>query len=216
MAVNLAKKKWIDVLLLVIIVVLGAAVYFSFARSDRILDKYKNHKDFEVVAATLHENLRFIENNPNNDSAYYSLGQGLYSMQGYDDAIWAFREAVRIAPDKPYYWSFLGTAYQAKKDYPNARDAYIRALEIEPEKPINYVKLAWLYYFRLEPEKNKAFEVLQGGLERFPNNKELLFDITRYYMYDQNREEFLKYAPRYLQIDPNNEPIKKAYEDWRE
>lgn len=179
------------------------------------MDKYSNHKDFATVRETMKANLDFIRKNPNNDSAYYSLGQGFFGLQGYDDAIWAFKEAIRISPNTYYYWSFLGKAYQAKKDYPPTRDAYEKTLEFEPNKPFNYTNLAWLYYFRLEAEKDKAFEVLKKGLEKFPTDKDILFDITRYYIYDENKKEFLKYAPRYINVDATNELINKKYKEWK-
>ena len=211
----LNKKNWLSIVLILIIVGLGMLIFFSLMGEYRLLDKYADHKDFETVRGTMQENLDFIKKNPSNDSAYYSLGQGFYSLKGYDDAIWAFKETVRISPNTYYYWSFLGTAYQAKKDYSSARDAYIKTLELEPDKPLNYTQLAWLYYFRLEPEKDKAFEVLGKGLEKFPTDKDILFDITRYYMYDENKKEFLKYAPRYIKVDATNEAINKKFKEWK-
>lgn len=211
----LNKKNWLSIILILVIAGLGVLIFLSFVRTNRILDKYSNHKDFAAVRETMEVNLDFIGKNPNNDSAYYSLGQGFFSLKGYDDAIWAFKEAIRISPNTYYYWSFLGKAYQAKKDYLPARDAYVKTLELETDKPFNYTNLAWLYYFRLETEKDKAFEVLKKGLEKFPNDKDILFDITRYYMYDENKKEFLKYAPRYIKINPNNGAINKKYKEWK-
>lgn len=163
----------------------------------------------------MEENLGFIKKNQRNEVAYYSLGQEFYALEGYDDAIWAFKKAIEIAPDRYYYWSFLGSAYQAKKDYIAARDAYIKALDLDTTRVLTYTKLSWLYYFRLDAEKEKAYEVLKKGLEQFPDDATLLFDITRYYLYDENKEEFLKYAPHYLKIDQSNDAIKNAYNKWR-
>ncbi len=211
----LNKKSWLGIILVLIIVSLGFFIFLSFIRGDRILDKYSGHKDFVIVRETMKANLDFINKNPNNDSAYYSLAQGFFGMQGYDDAVWALQEAIRIEPSTYYYWSFLGKTYQAKKDYPPARDAYIKTLELEPNQPVNYTQLAWLYYFRLDAEKDKAFDVLKKGLEKFPADNGVLFDITRYYMYDENKEEFLKYAPKYIKIDSNNEAINNKYKEWK-
>lgn len=225
----LSKKNWLSIILILIIAGLGVLIFFSFMRGNIILDKYSDHKDFATVRETMEANLDFISKNPDNDSAYYSLGQGFYSLQGYDDAIWAFKEAVRISPNTYYYWAFLGKASQnqagvlisqGKRDeggilYLSARDSYVKALELESGKPLNYTQLAWLYYFRLEPEKDKAFDVLKKGLSRFPTDKDILFDVTRYYMYDENKKEFLKYAPRYIKINPNNEAVNKKLKEWK-
>lgn len=204
------KKILIIILLIVLAGLIGLSIY-SLNR-DSLLDKYAGKKDFEEIKSALQENLNFIKKNPNNDSAYYSLGQGLFTIGGYDDAVWAFENTVRIAPDKDYYWSFLGKAYQDKKDYVKARDAYIKALELNPNSIFHYAPLAWLYYFRLDAEKDKAYDVLKKGLEKFPTDENLLFDITRYYLYDKNEKEFRKYASRYLKVNPDNQLIKDAYQ----
>lgn len=200
----------IAVLLLAII----GLTYVSLS-GNRMLDKYQGKEGFAQVKPTLEENFAFIKKNPNNDSAYYSLGQGFYALGGFDDAIWAFSEAVKINPKLYYYWINLGNAYKAKKIYLSARNAYIKGLELEPNKQSHYMALAWLYYFRIEPEKDKAFEVLKRGLEKFPDDKDLLFEITRYYLYDKNNEEFLKYAPRYLKIDPKNELVNNYLKELK-
>ena len=186
----------------------------DFALERIFIAKYGDAKDFWPVYGTIKENRELIEKNPGNDSAYYSLGQGYYGLRAYNEAIKALKRATEIKPDNFDYRSFLGKVYQAKKDYPAARDAYIETLRLNPDKQNHYIQLAWLYYFRLDPEKDKAFEVLRRGIEKFPTDRDLLFDITRYYLYDQNKEGFFEFAPRYLKVDPDNELIKTRYNNW--
>lgn len=210
---NFIKNRWPIIVLAIIFFAIIVLTAISLS-GNRMLDKYVGKEGFEQIKPTFEDNFEFIKQNPNNDSAYYSLGQGFYSLKGYDDAIWAFSEAVKINPKLYYYWINLANAYQAKKDYISARDAYIKGLGLEPNKPAFYTALAWLYYFRLEPEKDKAFEVLKRGLEKFPDDKAILFDITRYYLYDKNKEEFLKYAPKYIKLDSANEAINNGLKEW--
>lgn len=212
---KIETRKLIIIVEFVILAVITFLVFYTFTRPERIFNKYTAHKDFETMRPNLEEELALIQDNPSNDTAYYSLGQGFYALEGYDDAIWAFKKAIEIAPNRYYYWSFLGAAYQSRKDYIGARDAYMRALDLDTSRVLTYTKLAWLYYFRLDSEKDKAYEVLKRGLSQFPNDKNLLFDITRYNLYDHNKDEFLKYAPRYLKIDPSYKPISNALKDWR-
>lgn len=211
------RGRKLKILFIVAFVIVAVLIIFStrigdFIEGKRFILKYSQQKDFWLVYPTLKENKEFIKKNHNNHSAYYSLGQGYYGLKAYDQAIDAFSRAIEIVPNNADYWSFLGKVYQAKKVYPKARDAYIETLKLDPDTPYHYTQLAWLYYFRLDPEKDKAFEVLKQGLEKFPEDKDILFDITRYYLYDKNEEEFRKYAPRYLKIDPSNQLIKDSYE----
>lgn len=211
---KLKTYKPLFIIGIVLVTVLAGTIFARSYLGDAVfILKYRNQPGFWSIYDALKENRDFIKKNPNNDSAYYSLGQGLYTIGAIDGAIDAFLNAVHISPKNDYYWSFLGRSYQAKKNYPNARYSYIKALEAGPDKVLNYTKLAWLYYFRLPGEEYKAYEVLKKGLEKFPLDKDILFDITRFYLYDKNEAEFRKYAPRYLKIDPTNELIKKAYEN---
>lgn len=195
-----------------ILVVLAGIFFVSRIPDYLFILKYHKREHFWDVYATYKENRAFIKDNPNNDSAYYSLGQGFYGLGDFDKAIEAFKKAAEIAPEKGHYWTFLGRTYQIKKDYPRASAAYTKTIEADHTRPDNYTTLAWLYYFRLKPEKDKAFDVLKQGLSYFPDDKEILFDITRYYIYDRN-EAFRPYAKHYLKIDPSQILIKNAYEN---
>lgn len=200
------------------VLVVAAILVCTYLPDYLFIQKYKDTPNFWGVYQSLQENREFIAKNPKNDSAYYSMGQTYYSLKDYDTGIKYLKKAIEISPNTYYYWDFLGHVNQAKKDYIEARDAYIKALELEPNKVLLYDQLAWLYYFRIEEEEDKAYEVLKRGLEKFPNNPELLFDITRYYLYDKNKEEFFKYAPIYLKVDPNNPDnlaIKNNYPVWK-
>ena len=210
---KIAKKLTIIVSISLAIIGLCTYVFYPAISDFFFFLPYRSNVEFKKVESALKEDRDMIRKNPRNDSAYYSLGQGLYSLKGgLDDAIWALTRATEIDPTKAYYWSFIAKAYQAKKDYIGARDMFIKVLDVEPNKPVNYTNLAWHYYFRIDAEQKKAFDVLKKGLEIFPEDRAILFDITRYYLYDKNETEFRKYAPRYLKVDSSNEVIKKAYE----
>jgi cytochrome c-type biogenesis protein CcmH/NrfG len=49
-------------------------------------------------------------------------------------ALFAFRQAIRIAPEHPAPLFFLGLAYIRANDYPAARQAWAKALALCPER----------------------------------------------------------------------------------
>lgn len=49
-------------------------------------------------------------------------------------ALFAFQQAIRIAPDHPGPYFFLGLAYIRAQDFPAARGAWSRALALTPER----------------------------------------------------------------------------------
>ncbi len=188
----------------------------SYLEEKTFQNAYSGKKDFEMIFQTWKQNQEFIRQNPRNDSAYYSLGQGYYTLQAYDDSIAALQKAIEINPKNDSYWVFLGRAYQAKKDYPKVIEAFTKALEIDPKKKEHYTQLAWLYYFRTDDQMAKAYDILKKGLETFPNDKDILWDITRFYAYDKNVEGFKKYAPQYLKLDPSNELVLSIQKEIKE
>lgn len=216
---TLSKKICTGVGVALILIFLGFLSYpfaINFFEEQSFQSKYSSKKDFSGVFTTWKENRGFIRQNPNNDSAWYSLGQGYYALGGFDDAIFAFNEAARINPKNDYYWSFLGKAHQAQKDAPRMIEAFVKALEANPKRKENTIQLAWAYYFRTDDQAAKAYDVLRNGLKAFPGDKDLLWDITRYYAYDKNTEEFQKYAPQLLKVDPGNELVKSVMKEIKE
>ena len=78
---------------------------------------------------------RWVKSEPGNVEGWRSLGDGYFFIKQYQDAIKAYREALRIQPDYfRYYstWSRLGLAYDFLKKYDQAIGAYREALRINP------------------------------------------------------------------------------------
>jgi len=65
------------------------------------------------------------------------LGTTLASHDGNavsPPALFAFRQAIRVAPQHPAPYFFLGLAYVRAADYPAARQAWVKALALSPER----------------------------------------------------------------------------------
>ncbi len=215
------KKIYILIGIAIFLALLGASPfalrYFSEKKVEEAFRAtYGSHKDFDRIYSVIHENKALIAQKPDNDSAYDSLAQGYYVLGALDQARDAMLKATELKGDYDAYWSRLGKIYQAKKEYPLAATAYQKALRVNPKKKDHYKNLAWLYYFRFDGADHlKAFPILQSGLQSLPKDKDLLFDITRYYLYDNNVKEFLKYVPQYLAVNPQDSAMKKDYEKMK-
>ncbi len=210
------RRLIIFFILIVILGVVAAAIYpraAAYQKEQQFIAAYKNKKDFDAIYGVIKENLAFIAKDPTDDSAYYSLGQGYFALGAWDEAIDAFHHALALSPKSDYILTWIGKAYQGKKDYANVIEVFSKALEANPAKKENYTQLAWIYYFRTNKETAKAYDVLKKGLEKFPNDKDLLFDITRYSLYDRNVAEFKKYAPLYRAIDPTYKAINDGWDE---
>jgi tetratricopeptide (TPR) repeat protein len=64
----------------------------------------------------------------------YCLGNALYVLNRYDEAIAAYRESLHIHPAFAECWKNLGSAYHDRGDHAEARLAYEEVLTIDPRK----------------------------------------------------------------------------------
>ena len=73
------------------------------------------------------------EKRTGNAEAWYSLGIAYGKLNRYNDAIEAYRQALRINPEYADAWYNLGVAYGNLNRYNDAIEAYRQALRINPE-----------------------------------------------------------------------------------
>ncbi|HYR30112.1 MAG TPA: DUF4062 domain-containing protein, partial [Thermoanaerobaculia bacterium] len=64
----------------------------------------------------------------------YCLGNALYVLKRYDEAIASYREALESHPEFAECWKNLGSAYHDRGDHSQARAAYEEVLKLEPRK----------------------------------------------------------------------------------
>jgi cytochrome c-type biogenesis protein CcmH/NrfG len=76
---------------------------------------------------------QWVKSAPKSADAWRVLGSAYSYLKQYDDAIHAYREALRIQPDGFIAWNLLGSAYNFLKQYDQAIQSYREALRIQPE-----------------------------------------------------------------------------------
>ncbi len=118
---------------------------------------------------------QWVKSEPENAGAWFGLGNAYNGLKQYDQAIQAYREALRIQPEHANAWYNLGIAYNHLKQYDQAIQAYREALRIQPEDASAwynlgnaYVKLdqydqaiqAYREALRIRPEYAKAWNNL--------------------------------------------------------
>ena len=95
-----------------------------------------------------------------NPAAYTwsNLGGAYDNLKRYDDAIAAYRQALRIDPRMAYTWDHLGNTYGKLKRYDDAIEACRQALRIDPEFAGAWGTLAIAY--ALSGNSNAALEAV--------------------------------------------------------
>jgi S1-C subfamily serine protease len=87
-----------------------------------------------------------VKRNPANAAAWFSLGVAFANLKQYDQAIPAYREAIRNEAEYGDAWHNLGVAYANLKDYDNAIQAYEDALRMQPDNAGIWYDLGNTYY----------------------------------------------------------------------
>ena len=83
---------------------------------------------------------------PANFIAWFSIGLARQNMSRLDDAITAYREALRINPEFGDGWTNLGLAYHDLRRYDDAVTSSRQALRINPEDAVTWDNLGITFY----------------------------------------------------------------------
>jgi len=96
---------------------------------------------------------------PENAVAWFRLGWIYDELNRYDDAIEAYRQALRINPEHADAWSNLGVAYSNINRNDDAVEAFRQALRINPEHPIARIKIISFAYgpCGIPPDKRSRY-----------------------------------------------------------
>ena len=121
------------------------------------------------------------------------LAQGQKFLQDtkLDEALKEIQETVRLAPDSPVAYFWLGRVYFYRKDKDQAEKTFKKVLELDPE---NYHAMAWLgKLYSFDKDKlPQAQTYLQKSLEESPENLEAHFDLARLYAMQGERNKALR------------------------
>lgn len=74
-----------------------------------------------------------VEENPQNDAAYYELANMYYRKNNIEDALLFASEAARLDPGNKWYQLLLAELYQKNKQFDKAAEVFERMIEIDPE-----------------------------------------------------------------------------------
>lgn len=79
-------------------------------------------KDWSTAISTLE---KFVKANPNNADGYNLLGFSLRNAKRYPEAIFNYKEALRIDPQHRGAHEYLGVAYVQNKELPKAKELLV-------------------------------------------------------------------------------------------
>ncbi|MBI2438773.1 MAG: tetratricopeptide repeat protein [Lentisphaerae bacterium] len=153
---------------------------------ERLGDLYLLNRQVDKAAATF-QNL--AARLPNNSQIQKKLAVGYLTLGQKDKALEALKAVVGREPGNSQVQFYLGELYETMGDTNRALVSFRSAVDTLPATSTPYLKLVF-YYLKLEPAK--AGQVLQSGLQRFPEDKQLLEMAIPYYLRNQQPLEALE------------------------
>ncbi len=119
--------------------------------------------------------LKWTKSKPINAEAWNNLGNAYCKLNRYDDAIDAFRHALRINPKYAEAWNNLGDTYRKLNRYDGAIDAFRRALHINPKYAAAWNNLG-VAYGELK-HHNDAIEAFSQALRINPDDVDVWYNL---------------------------------------
>jgi cytochrome c-type biogenesis protein CcmH/NrfG len=114
-----------------------------------------------------------------NVAAWFSMGMAFANLKQYEQAVRAYREAIRHQPEYGDAWHYLGVAYAHLKDYDNAIQAYRDALSMQPENAQAWYDLGLAYDDRRQYAH--AIHAYREALRLDPENAAAWHDLGMTY-----------------------------------
>jgi Tfp pilus assembly protein PilF len=156
-----------------------------------------NSRQFEKAAEHY---LKILQNEPDNASIYFDLGDTYYQLDMYDNAMGAYNKAIELNPKVSDFYNGLGNVYYELKDYSNSIDNYKKAIEINSDLKEAYRGLA-LSYRKL---KNHESAIKYGlkGIDLDSEYVDVYYILGQSYYELEDYENALLYLNKVSEINP--------------
>jgi tetratricopeptide (TPR) repeat protein len=150
---------------------------------------YEELQDYNKAAENY---LKYVQSQPQNPwSGWLKLAQAYQNMKATDQAIMAYREAIKLKPDdiKSYY--SLGQLLSATGQYAEAEAAFKKLIEINPRDAVTYYNQIIQMYDRAG-DYEKAVEAAKKIVEINPKNEVAVYNLAIMYFKLNKFEEAVK------------------------
>ncbi len=132
----------------------------------------------------------------------YYLGIAYEESRKYDEAIAEYQKLIAVEPQNTKPYLSLGYLYIQLDLYEEAVDIYHSLMEVAPPIAEYYVYLSRALI--LMQDKSGAMTTLKEGLELFPDNDDLHFNIAVLYEEDDNFDEMVRHLSRAIEVNPEH------------
>lgn len=142
----------------------------------------------------------------------YNTGVESYKASNYNAALENFEKAVAVSASYDNIDTLAifnaGLAAESAVNYPKAIEYYNRLIELNYPQPLIYSSLSGVYL--AQGDTLKAFEAINKGREKYPEEFALLITETNLYLSTGETEKAMTNLQQAVKTDPNNPTIHYA------
>lgn len=159
--------------------------------------------------------------------AYFNQGIACFETEEFSKSLASFEKTLAThkvtSPDKVDTTAIFNAGFAAEKaeNYEKAVEYYSKCLEINYDKARVYGILANTY--KAATDTAQYLETLKKGIEEFPENVAMIFELINYYLNSNQADAALENINKGLEKDPSNHTLffargsiydnKKMFED---
>jgi tetratricopeptide (TPR) repeat protein len=143
---------------------------------------------------------QWLKNDPESAIAWVGLGDAYNKLNQHDQAIHAYREALRIQPEYAGAWNNLGFAYAGLEQYDQAIQALRESLRIQPEYADAWYNLS-IAYGNLK-QYDQAIQASREALRIQPADADIWYNLGITYNILQQYDQALQAFREALRIQP--------------
>ncbi|MCS7011735.1 MAG: tetratricopeptide repeat protein [Anaerolineales bacterium] len=163
----------------------------------------------EEILARIRTYERITTAQPSNHSAWDTLGKLYKSIERYQDALWAYHEALKWDSKNESYWYYLGLLYSIEQQPEDARLAFEQVLSLRPDHTLAHSALAGIY--RRKGMEARANFHIAAAMKKI--HLESAYNRACFYAICEERDTALEYLKqaleagettvRWVQVDPD-------------
>jgi cytochrome c-type biogenesis protein CcmH/NrfG len=138
---------------------------------------------------------------PDEVDGYFLLGRACDELGFYDEAIGAWRQAIKLKPDNADYWFALGMSCDLAGKYDDGIAAYHRAIKLKPDDAGVWQQLGYAYH-----DQNKYDEAtiaFRQAIKLKPDDAHSWYALGNIYLLQGKRQEALDALDHLRKLDPS-------------
>lgn len=142
---------------------------------------------------------------------YFARGYYNMELKNYLDAIEDYKQLLKLAPYKDYYWGVsrsLGFCYKKNEQYNEAIKAFSKAIELYPEKYKNEFLFQRGLCYEINGQCDEAIKDYTKTIELDNLEKEAFLHRGRIYFENKNYKKAFADFDEYLKLDPDNVEVQ--------